>query len=40
MISISTVDDSGDDAQFNELVELFGLHKCMVPGHEDTSSEK
>ncbi|GMF33721.1 unnamed protein product [Phytophthora fragariaefolia] len=33
--SISTVDDSGADAQFNELVELLGLHKCMVPGHED-----
>jgi hypothetical protein len=38
--SISTVEETGADEQFNELVHLLGLQKCMVPGHEEKLTEK
>ncbi|CEG39768.1 uncharacterized protein PHALS_10004 [Plasmopara halstedii] len=33
-ISISAVEETGADEQFNEAVQTLGLHKCMVSGHE------
>ncbi|KAL4170456.1 hypothetical protein KRP22_008565 [Phytophthora ramorum] len=38
-ISISTEADADADAQFIELVQLLGLQKCMVPGHEESFNE-
>ncbi|TDH68549.1 hypothetical protein CCR75_006799 [Bremia lactucae] len=34
-ISISAVEETGVDEQFNEAVKALGLRRCMVPGHDD-----